>query len=343
MTENNSFMPVTVTVTGAAGGIAYASLFRIAAGEMLGSQVPIRLKLLEVPSALRSAEGVAMELTDCAFDTVESIEVFDNPYEAFKDCNVALLIGAKPRGRGMNRSDLITENAHIFAEQGRAIGTSSADDVRVVVVGNPANTNALICASHAPDVPVQRFTALTRLDHNRAVAQLALAAETKPRNISGVSIWGNHSDTQYPNVVDAQVNGERALDVLARGGKDEQWVQQHLIPKVAQRGGEIIEVRGGSSVGSASVAALEHVNRWLSEWRSSTSIAVPTDGSYGIEPGLVCSFPVHAGRGVFSIDRAHQLSPLGQERFAASVAELKREREQVESLGLVGQRDWNYS
>lgn len=340
MNKNPSQTPVTITLTGAAGQIGYASLFRIAAGEMLGANTRIRLNLLDVPQALRAVEGVAMELADCAFDLVDSINIYDDPQQAFDGANIGMLIGARPRSQGMERGDLLAANAGIFSVQGEAINNGATDDVKILVVGNPANTNAMICASHAPDVPVQRFTALTRLDHNRAVTQLAQTAETTPSEIEGVSIWGNHSATQYPCVTHASIAGKPALEVLQAHGKDEAWIMNTLVPRVAKRGAEIIDVRGGSSVGSAAYAAVQHIKMWTSEEQQPTSMGVATDGSYGVEPGLICSFPVTAGDGQFHIAQGIQLTEAGQKHFEASVQELRDEKETVRSMGLLGERQW---
>ncbi len=281
--------PVKVTVTGAAGQIGYAILFRIAAGEMLGPDVPVHLKLLEIPNALKAAEGTAMELQDCAFPLLADVDIHDDPADAFDGCGVALLIGARPRTKGMERSDLLEANGGIFKPQGQAINDRAADDVKVLVVGNPANTNCLIALSHAPDVPRERFSAMTRLDHNRAIAQLAAKLGVPISEITKMTIWGNHSTTQYPDLVHSQVGGRSAWEAV----DDEAWVADEFIPRVAKRGAEIIEARGASSAASAANAAIEHVHDWAlgtptDDW---VSMSVPSDGSYGVDEGLVSGFP----------------------------------------------------
>lgn len=331
--------PVTVTVTGAGGQIGYASIFRIAAGEMLGADTPVRLRLLEIPQGLKGAEGAAMELTDGAFPLLESVEVTDDPGTGFEGANIALLIGSRPRTKGMERADLLEANGGIFSVQGRAINDRAADDVKIAVVGNPANTNALIAASHAPDVPLERFTALTRLDHHRAVGQLALATGAPVRDVEGVTIWGNHSASQYPDLFHATVAGVPAVDALEKAGLGQEWIEGTFIPTVAKRGAEIIAVRGGSSVASAAHAALMHVRDWvLGTGEHWTSMAVPSDGSYGVPEGLISSFPVRCAAGEYEIIHSFENSVFSQERIAASVAELAEERDAVAQLGLLGQR-----
>ncbi|WP_233265530.1 malate dehydrogenase [Leifsonia sp. AG29] len=322
---------VTVTVTGAGGQIGYALLFRIASGQLLGPDVPVRLKLLEIPQGLRAAEGTALELEDGAFPLLRSIEVTDDGRAAFDGTNIALLVGARPRGPGMERADLLEANGAIFGPQGEAINAGAADDVRVLVVGNPANTNALIAAAHAPDVPAERFTAMTRLDHNRAVAQLARRVEAPVSSVEGVIIWGNHSASQYPDITHATVGVRRATDLV-----DEQWLVDEYIPRVAKRGAEIIEVRGSSSAASAASAAIDHVRDWVGgtgeRW---TSAAVPSDGSYGVPEGIVSSFPVRAVGGVWRIVPGLEIDAFSRSRIDASVAELLEEREAVRALGLI--------
>src|ERR671924_1374805 len=288
-------MPTTVTVTGAAGQIGYALLFRIAWGQMLGPDEPIHLKLLEIPDAVRAAEGTALELFDCAFPLLADIDVTDDAATAFEGCNIALLIGARPRGKGMERSDLLEANGAIFKPQGEAIAAHAADDVRVLVVGNPANTNALIAMSNADGVPRERFTAMTRLDHNRAVAQLAGKTGAPVSDISHMAVWGNHSPTMYPDLFNAKVRGERAWDVVG----DETWVAEEFIPRVGKRGAEIIEARGASSAASAANAAVDHVRDWVlgtaeGDW---VSMAVASEGSYAVEEGLISSFPCTCANG----------------------------------------------
>jgi len=354
----------TVTVTGAGGQIGYALLFRIAAGEMLGPDRTVRLRLLEIPQGVRSAEGAALELQDCAFPLLQDVEVTDDPLVAFDGCSIAMLVGALPRGPGMERADLLAANAGIFGPQGVAIGARAADDVRVVVVGNPANTNALIAASAARDVPADRFTALTRLDHNRAVGQLAAALDARPGDIRGVAIWGNHSATQFPDVAFATVGpstsaGTEAgssgtdsrspravIDALAErlGGTDAAtaWLDETFISRVAKRGAEIIEVRGSSSVASAANAAIEHVRdeQLGTHW---SSAAVVSRGEYGVPEGLVCSFPVSSdgmssGAGSsagYRVIDSLELDARARARLDASVAELAAEREAVRELGVL--------
>lgn len=324
--------PVTVTVTGAAGQIGYALLFRIASGAMLGPDVPVKLNLLEIPQAAKAAEGTVLELMDCAFPLVAALEVFDDPIKAFDGANIAMLVGARPRGPGMERADLLSANGGIFSVQGRALNAGAAPDLKAVVVGNPANTNALIAASHAPDIPASRFTALTRLDHDRAVAQLAAKTGYPVSHIQNVAIWGNHSATQYPDISHATAGGVPARSLVA-----ESWVAEEFIPRVAKRGAEIISVRGGSSAASAANAAIEHMRLWVhgtpeGDW---TSMAVPSDGSYGVPEGLVSSFPVTTADGSYSIVQGLDISEFSRARIDASVAELQSERDAVAELGLL--------
>jgi malate dehydrogenase len=324
---------VRVTVTGAAGQIGYAILFRIAAGEMLGEATAVELRLLEIPDALGAAEGTAMELDDCAFPLLSGIEITDDPKTAFDGCNVALLIGARPRGKGMERSDLLEANGGIFKPQGEAINSAAADDVKVLVVGNPANTNCLIAKAHAPDVPAERFTAMTRLDHNRAIAQLANKLGVGVEAITNMTIWGNHSTTQYPDVVHAKVNGRSAWDEVG----DEQWIADEFIPRVAKRGAEVIDKRGASSAASAANAAIDHVRDWFrgtpsDDW---VSMSVPSDGSYGVEEGLISGFPCSCAGGDWKIVEGLEIDDFSRERIDASVAELKEERDAVQELGLI--------
>lgn len=324
--------PVTVTVTGAAGQIGYALLFRIASGAMLGPDVPVRLNLLEVPQATKAAEGTALELMDCAFPLLAGLEVFDDPTQAFNGANIAMLVGARPRGPGMERADLLSANGGIFSVQGRALNAGAAPDLKVVVVGNPANTNALIAASHAPDIPASRFTALTRLDHDRAVAQLAAKTHSEVSRIRNLAIWGNHSATQYPDISHATVGGVRAISLV-----EQRWIAEEFIPRVAKRGAEIISVRGGSSAASAANAAVEHMRLWVhgtpaGDW---TSMAVPSDGSYGVPEGLVSSFPVTTAGGDYTIVQGLEISEFSRLRIDASVAELQAERDAVAELGLL--------
>ncbi|WP_109526838.1 malate dehydrogenase [Nocardia aurea] len=323
--------PVTVAVTGGAGQIAYGLLFRIASGAMLGSETPVRLRLLEIPAAVASLEGVAMELEDGAFPLLESIDISDDPWVGFDGANVALLVGARPRTAGMERGDLLAANGPIFTEQGQAINASAADDVKVLVVGNPANTNAFIAMSNAPDVPAERFTAMTRLDHNRAIAQLAKKSGAPAADIARVAIWGNHSATQYPDITHATIGGRRALEVI----DEPDWVRTGFIPTVQQRGTAIIQARGASSAASAASAAIDHIHDWSlgtgeGDW---TSMAVPSDGSYGIPEGLISSFPVTCADGAYSIVGDLELDDFSRTRIDLSVAELEQERGAVIDLG----------
>ena len=325
--------PVNVTVTGAAGQIGYSLLFRIAAGHLLGEGVPVRLRLLEVPQAVKAAEGVAMELDDCAFPLLAGIDIFDDPDPAFAGANVALLVGAMPRKAGMERGDLLSANGGIFKPQGRAINAGAADDIKVLVVGNPANTNALITKSNAPDVPASRFTAMTRLDHNRAVAQLSKKAGVPVSDVANLTIWGNHSATQYPDIFNARIGGKNAAEVI----DDQAWLEGDFIPTVAKRGAAIIEARGLSSAASAASAALNHVHTWVNgtaegDW---TSMGVVSDGSYGVPEGLVSSFPVVCRDGAWEIVQGLEINEFSRGRIDASVAELADERAAVAELGLI--------
>jgi malate dehydrogenase len=325
--------PVNVTVTGAAGQIGYSLLFRIAAGHLLGPDVPVKLRLLEITPALKAAEGTAMELDDCAFPLLRGIEITDDLKTAFDGSNVALLVGAMPRKAGMERGDLLSANGGIFKPQGRAINDHAAEDIRVLVVGNPANTNALIAASNAPDVPKTRFTAMTRLDHNRAVAQLAKKTGAAVTEISNLTIWGNHSATQYPDIFHAKVGGRNAAEAV----NDQAWLENDFIPTVAKRGAAIIDARGLSSAASAASAALDHVRTWFQgtaegDW---TSMGIVSDGSYGVPAGLVSSFPVTTGNGDYQIVQGLEIDEFSQGRIDASVAELVSERDEVAKLGLI--------
>ncbi len=325
---------VKVTVTGAAGQIGYALLFRIASGQMLGPDTPVHLSLLEIPQAIEAAEGTAMELDDCAFPLLEKISISDDPKDAFDGTSVALLVGARPRGPGMERSDLLEANGGIFRPQGEAINEVSADDIRVLVVGNPANTNALIAQSAAPDVPAGRFTAMTRLDHNRAIAQLANKLSKPVSAVTNMTIWGNHSSTQYPDLFHAEVDGENAREVV----DDDAWIRDEFIPRVAGRGAEIIEARGASSAASAANAAIDHVHDWVlgtpaGDW---VSMAIPSDGSYDVPDGIISSFPVTCSGGEYQVVEGLEIDPFSRERIDASAAELVEEREAVQSLGLLG-------
>lgn len=329
--------PTTVTITGAGGQIGYALLFRIAEGAMLGADRPVRLRLLEIPQGMKAAEGAALELQDCAFPLLQHVEVTDDPTVAFDGANVALLVGARPRAAGMERGDLLAANAGIFGPQGRAIGEVAADDVRVLVVGNPANTNALIAAS-ASGLPPERFSALTRLDHDRAIAQLAAKLEVPVTAISGIAVWGNHSATQFPDISHATVHGQDAIDALADrlGGIEAAaaWLDEEFVPRVAKRGAEIIAVRGSSSAASAANAAIAHVrDSVLGTGEGWTSAAVPSRGEYGVPEGLVSSFPVTSDGSGYRVVEGLSLDDRARARLDASVAELIAERDAVRELG----------
>ncbi|WP_166845875.1 malate dehydrogenase [Isoptericola sp. BMS4] len=325
--------PVHITVTGAAGQIGYALLFRIASGAMLGPDTPVRLTLLEIPQAVKAAEGTAMELDDCAFPLLAGVDITDDLDQGFAGANVALLVGARPRGAGMERADLLEANGGIFGPQGRAINANAADDVRVLVVGNPANTNALIAASHAPDVPKDRFTAMTRLDHNRALSQVAKKADVPVADVRRLTIWGNHSASQYPDVFHADVAGSPGGTLTA----DTAWLADDFIPTVAKRGAAIIDARGASSAASAANAAIDHVRDWThgtpeGDW---TSAGLWSTGQYGVPEGLVSSFPVTSDGGAWSVVEGLEIDDFSRARIDASVAELVEEREAVRALGLV--------
>lgn len=324
--------PVNVTVTGAAGAIGYALLFRIASGQLLGQDTPVRLRLLEIPAAVKATEGTAMELEDCAFDLLAGIDIFDDPRQGFEGANIALLVGARPRTQGMERGDLLRANAGIFGPQGEAINAAAADDIRVLAVGNPANTNALIAQRHAPDVPADRFTAMTRLDHNRAISQLAAKTGAPVADIAGVSIWGNHSATQYPDVFNATIAGRPVTELVDRA-----WLEGEFIPTVANRGAAIIDARGASSAASAANAAIDHVFDWVNGTAGATwtSAGVVSDGSYGVQEGLVSSFPVRSNGGAWQIVQGLELNDFSRTRIEKSVAELVAERDAVAELGLI--------
>jgi malate dehydrogenase len=325
--------PVKVTVTGAAGQIGYAILPRIASGQMLGPDTLVELRLLEIPDAMKAVEGVVMELEDSAFPLLESIEITDDPKVAFDGANVGLLVGARPRGKGMERSDLLEANGGIFKPQGEAIAAGAADDIKVLVVGNPANTNCLIAMSNADGVPRERFTAMMRLDHNRAKAQLAKKAGVHVRDVKRMTIWGNHSATQYPDISHALVGGKPATELVT----DREWIENNFIPTVQKRGAAIIEARGASSAASAANAALEHVHDWMlgtpdGDW---TSMSVPSDGSYGVDEEVISSFPCTCSGGEWSIVEGLEVPDFSRQRIDASVAELREERDAVADLGLL--------
>jgi len=321
--------PVRVTITGAAGQIGYQLAFRIASGQMLGDDQPVILQLLEIPAALDALQGVCMELDDCAFSTLAGIVATDDPDVAFKDCDYGLLVGAQPRGPGMERSDLLEANAAIFSVQGKAINDHASRDIRVLVVGNPANTNALIASSNAPDIAAGNFTAMTRLDHNRATAQLAAKTGSHVSDIRCMTIWGNHSATQYPDISHASVSGKPATGLV-----DSAWLEGEFIPVVQQRGAAIIKARGASSAASAASAAIDHMRDWVlgspdDNW---VSMAIPADGSYGIEPGIIYSYPVRCGGGNYEIVQGLEIDEFSRSRMDATDAELREERAAVEAL-----------
>jgi malate dehydrogenase len=323
-------MSTTVTVTGAAGQIGYALLFRIASGQLLGPDEKIDLRLLEIPDAVKAAEGTALELQDCAFPLLASTEIFDDPAKAFDGVNVALLVGARPRTKGMERADLLEANGQIFKPQGEALNAGAADDVRVLVVGNPANTNALIALSNAPDIPNERFSAMTRLDENRAVAQLADKLGVGVEDVQDLVVWGNHSPTMFPDLFNAKVNGQRAADQV-----DMDWYENEYIPRVGKRGAEIIEARGASSAASAANAAIDHVHDWVLGADGLRSMAIYSSGAYGVEEGVVSSFPVRVTGGSYSVEEGLEVGDFAQAKIDATVAELKEERDAVRELGLI--------
>jgi len=321
--------PVRVTITGAAGQIGYQLAFRIASGQMLGTDQPVFLQLLEIPPALPALQGVVMELDDCAFTTLAGVVATDDPDIAFKDSDYALLVGARPRGPGMERKDLLEANAQIFSVQGKAINDHANRDIKVLVVGNPANTNALITSSNAKDIDPRNFTAMTRLDHNRAAAQLAQKAGKHVSTISRLTIWGNHSATQYPDIHHATVDGADAVSLIDQG-----WLADEFIPIVQQRGAAIIKARGASSAASAASAAIDHMHDWAlgtvgDGW---VSMAIPADGSYGIEPGIVYSYPVRCRDGNYEIVQDLAINDFSRSRMDATETELREERAAIESL-----------
>jgi malate dehydrogenase len=325
--------PVRVAITGAAGQIGYSLLFRVASGHLLGPDQPVILHLLEITPALDALKGVAMELDDCAFPLLSGIVQTDDPNVAFEGVNVAMLVGSRPRSKGMERKELLEANGAIFTVQGKALSDNAADDVKVLVVGNPANTNCLIAMNNAPNIPNERFTAMTRLDHNRAVAQLATKTGTTVNDITKMTIWGNHSATQYPDLFHAEVNGKIAADLI----DDQAWLESDFIPTVQQRGAAIIEARGLSSAASAANAAIDHVHTWVTgtaegDW---VSMAIPSDGSYGVPQGLLSSFPVTTKDGTYSIVQGLENNEFSQSRIDATVNELIEERDTVAELGLI--------
>jgi malate dehydrogenase len=323
-------MPTTVTVTGAAGQIGYAILFRIASGQLLGADEKVALRLLEIPDAVKAAEGTALELFDCAFPLLADIDVTDDANQAFDGVNIALLVGARPRSKGMERADLLEANGAIFKPQGQALNDHAADDVRILVVGNPANTNALIAMNNAPDIPSERFTAMTRLDENRAVAQLAQKLEVGVEDVQDLVVWGNHSPTMFPDLFNAKVGSQRAADLV-----DLDWYENEYIPRVGKRGAEIIEARGASSAASAANAAIDHVRDWVGGADGLRSMAVRSGGQYGVEDGLMSSFPVRCTRGAYEIVEGLDVGEFAQAKIDATVNELKEERDAVRQLELV--------
>jgi malate dehydrogenase len=328
-----STTPVKVAVTGAAGQIGYSLLFHIASGALLGPDTPVELRLLEIAPALKALEGVVMELDDCAFPTLAGVQIGDDPKTIFDGVNLALLVGARPRGPGMERSDLLEANGAIFTVQGKALNDHAADDVRITVTGNPANTNALIAMNNAQDIPRERFTALTRLDHNRALAQLAAKTGVSVNDIRRMTIWGNHSATQYPDIFHAEVNGQNAAQLV----NDQTWLETDFIPTVQKRGAAIIAARGSSSAASAAAATVDNARDWLGasadgDW---VSMAVVSDGSYGVPEGLISSFPVTTKDGSWEIVQGLEIDDFSRARIDASTAELIEEREAVKGLGLI--------
>ena len=325
--------PVRVAVTGAAGQIGYAILFRIASGQLLGPDTPLHLSLLEIPAALKAVEGTAMEIEDCAFPLVAGVDITDDPNKAFDGASVALLVGARPRTKGMERSDLLEANGGIFKPQGKALNDHAASDIKVLVVGNPANTNCLIAKSHAPDIPAERFTSMMRLDHNRAIAQLAAKVGVAVSDVTNMTVWGNHSPTQYPDIFHAKVRGQDAAEVA----DDQEWLENDFIPTVQKRGAAVIEARGASSAASAANAAVGHVRDWVlgtpeGNW---VSMGVPSDGSYGIEEGLIFGFPVTCSGGSYQIVQGLELNDFSKSRLDVTVKELADERETVKQLDLI--------
>jgi len=326
--------PVKVAVTGAAGQICYSLLFRIASGALLGPDQPVELRLLEITPALKALEGVVMELDDCAFPLLSKVEIGDDANQIFDGVNAAFLVGARPRSKGMERGDLLEANGAIFRPQGKALNDNAADDVKVLITGNPANTNALIAMSNAPDIPAERFNALTRLDHNRAIAQLAAKTGTTVTDITQMTIWGNHSATQYPDLFHAQVKGQNAAELVG----DQEWLESTFLPTVQQRGAAIIEARGASSAASAANATIDHMRDWIlgsaeGDW---VSMAVPSDGSYGVPEGIISSFPCTTSGGSYSIVQGLEIDDFSRGKIDASVAELNEERTAVTSLNLLG-------
>ena len=324
--------PVRVTVTGAAGQIGYSIVFRIAAGELLGPDQPIDLRLLEIPQAMGALEGVAMELVDCAFPLLAGLDLHDRPADAFDGTNIALLVGSRPRTKGMERAELLSANGEIFTVQGKALNSVAASDVKVLVVGNPANTNCLIAMNNAPDIPRERFTSMMRLDHNRAMAQLASKLAVGVDEVTQMGVWGNHSPSMYADLYNALVNGYPAVEVV----DDDEWIENEFLPNVGKRGAAVIEARGASSAASAANAAIEHVRDWVAgtsgEW---VSMGIPSDGSYGIPDGLICGFPCTCAGGEYRIVQGLEINEFSRSKIDASVAELTGERDTVAGAGMI--------
>jgi malate dehydrogenase len=324
--------PVKVTVTGAAGQIGYSIVFRIASGQLLGPDQPVDLRLLEIPQAMGALEGVAMELVDCAFPLLTGLDLHDDAEDAFEGVNVALLVGSRPRTKGMERAELLSENGKIFTGQGKALNAKAAADVKILVVGNPANTNCLIAMNNAPDIPRERFTSMMRLDHNRAIAQLANKVECPVTDVSQMGVWGNHSPTMYPDLFHAKVRGELAAGVV----DDQAWIENDFLPNVGKRGAAIIEARGASSAASAASAAIDHVSDWIKGTNGGwVSMGIPSDGSYDIPEGLISGFPCTCAGGEYKIVQGIELDAFSREKIDASVLELTEERDTVKEQGLI--------
>ncbi|HVD59132.1 MAG TPA: malate dehydrogenase [Thermoleophilaceae bacterium] len=323
-------MATTVTVTGAAGQIGYALLFRIASGQMLGPEERLALRLLEIPDAVKAAEGTALELQDGAFPLLESTEIFDDADRAFDGVDVALLVGARPRTKGMERADLLEANGQIFTKQGKALSNGASSGVRILVVGNPANTNCLIAMNNAPDIPEERFTAMTRLDENRAVAQLAAKLAVGVEDVQDLVVWGNHSPTMFPDLFNAKVKGERAVDKV-----DMEWYENDYIPRVGKRGAEIIDARGASSAASAANAAIDHMHDWVLGADGLRSMAVVSRGAYGVDEGLISSFPVRVSGGEYEVVEGLDIEDFARSKIDNTVNELREERDAVKELGLI--------
>jgi malate dehydrogenase len=324
--------PVKVTVTGAAGQIGYSIVFRIASGQLLGPEQPVDLRLLEIPQAMGALEGVAMELIDCAFPLLQGLDLHDEPGAAFDGTNVALLVGSRPRTKGMERAELLSANGAIFTVQGKALGDHAAEDIKVLVVGNPANTNCLIAMNNAQDIPRERFTSMMRLDHNRAIAQLANKLEVPVTEVSQMGVWGNHSPTMYPDLFHAQVGGKVAAEAV----DDQAWIENDFLPNVGKRGAAIIEARGASSAASAASAAIDHMSDWVAGTNGGwVSMGVPSDGSYGVPEGLISGFPCTCSGGNYEIVQGLDLDDFSRSKIDASVAELTDERDTVKQQGLI--------